>query len=156
MRERAKELTAGEGLDVCLDNVGGAMFGTLARLMGWNGRLIPIGFASGEIPLLPMNLPLLKNFSIVGVFTGAWTEKFPDEAAPAADTVMAWVGERKLQPRIDRVLPLKSSRRGDEGRGRPQCPGTYCFAGEVTTAPSTRAARNATAAASGVWVRKRP
>lgn len=54
-----------------------------------------------------MNLPLLKNYSIVGVFTGAWTERFPDEAARATDTVMEWVGEGKLRPRIDRVLPLE-------------------------------------------------
>jgi NADPH2:quinone reductase len=56
---------------------------------------------------LPMNLPLLKNYSIVGVFTGAWTEQFPDEAAHAADTVMAWISEGKLNPYIDRVLPLE-------------------------------------------------
>jgi NADPH2:quinone reductase len=54
-----------------------------------------------------MNLPLLKNYSIIGVFTGAWTERFPDEAAGASDTIMAWIGEGKLRPRIDRVLPLE-------------------------------------------------
>ena len=68
---------------------------------------MPIGFAGGEMPSLPMNLPLLKNYSIVGVFTGAWTERFPDEAARAADTVMGWISEGKLHPRIDRVLPLE-------------------------------------------------
>jgi len=59
-----------------------------------------------EVPSLAMNLPLLKNYSIVGVFTGAWTERFPDEAARATNAVMAWVAEGKLRPRIDRVLPL--------------------------------------------------
>jgi NADPH:quinone reductase len=54
-----------------------------------------------------MNLPLLKNYSIVGVFTGAWTERFPDEAGRAADSIVAWVGEGKLHPHIDRVLPLE-------------------------------------------------
>ena len=81
VRERVKALTGGEGLDVCVENVGGTLFTTLARLMRWNGRLMPIGFTSGEIPSLPMNLPLLKNYSIVGVFTGAWTERFPDESS---------------------------------------------------------------------------
>jgi NADPH:quinone reductase len=109
VRERVKTLTGGEGVDVCVDNVGGTLFTTLARLMRWNGRLMPIGFASGEVPSLAMNLPLLKNYSIVGVFTGAWTERFPDEAARAADTVMAFVGEGKLRPRVDRVLPLERS-----------------------------------------------
>jgi NADPH2:quinone reductase len=69
--------------------------------------LLPIGFTSGEIPSLAMNLPLLKNYSIVGAFTGAWGLRFPDEKARAADTIMAWVGEGKLRPRIDRVLPLE-------------------------------------------------
>ncbi len=106
VRQRVKAFTGDEGLDVCVDNVGGTLFTTLARLMGWNGRLMPIGFTSGEVPSLAMNLPLLKNFSIVGVFAGAWTERFPDDAGRAAETVMAWVGEGRLRPRIDRVLPL--------------------------------------------------
>ena len=124
VRQRVKALTADEGLDVCVENVGGALFDTLARLMRWNGRLMPIGFTSGEIPSLAMNLPLLKNFSIVGVFAGAWTERFPDDAMRAAETVMAWVGEGKLRPRIDRVLPLERAadamnaiaQRGVQGR----------------------------------------
>ena len=106
MRQRVKALTDDEGLDVCVDNVGGTHFTTLARLMRWNGRLMPIGFTSGEVPSLPMNLPLLKNYSIVGVFAGAWAERFPDDATGAAETVMAWVGEGRLRPRVDRVLPL--------------------------------------------------
>jgi NADPH2:quinone reductase len=107
VRDRVKALTAGEGIDVCIDNVGGSLFGTLARLMRWNGRLLPVGFAGGEVPSLPMNLPLLKNYSIVGVFTGAWADRFPDESSRAADVVLAWVSEGKLRPRIDRVLPLE-------------------------------------------------
>jgi len=70
---------------------------------------MPIGFTSGEIPSLAMNLPLLKNYSIVGVFTGAWAERFPDERARAADMIMTWVAEGKLHPRIDRVLPLEQT-----------------------------------------------
>jgi NADPH2:quinone reductase len=107
VRDRVNALTSGRGLDVCVDNVGGPLFATLARLMRWNGRLMPIGFAGGEIPSLPMNLPLLKNFSIVGVFTGAWADRFPDDAASAANKLMALVGEGKLRPHVDRVLPLE-------------------------------------------------
>ena len=109
LRERVKALTGGEGLDVCVEKIGGTLFTTLARLMRWNGRLMPIGFAGGEIPSLPMNLPLLKNYSIVGVFTGAWAERCPDERARAADRIIAWVGEGKLHPRVDRVLPLEQA-----------------------------------------------
>jgi NADPH2:quinone reductase len=56
-----------------------------------------------------MNLPLLKNYSIVGVFAGAWMTNFPDESAEAADKVMALVGEGALHPRVDRVLPLEQA-----------------------------------------------
>jgi NADPH:quinone reductase len=107
VRERVKAITNGEGIDVCVDNVGGKLFDTLARLMRWNGRLLPIGFTSGEVPSLPMNLPLLKNYSVVGVFIGAWKERFPDRASRAAETIMAWVGEGKLRAHIDRVLSLE-------------------------------------------------
>ena len=107
VRERVKSLAGATGLDICVDNVGGALFATLARLMGWNGRLLPIGFTSGEIPSLAMNLPLLKNYSVVGVFVGAWMERYPEEAARAAESIMAWVGEGKLRPQVDRVLPLQ-------------------------------------------------
>jgi NADPH:quinone reductase len=107
VRDRVKALAGDQGLDVCVDNVGGALFATLARLMGWNGRLLPVGFTSGEIPSLAMNLPLLKNYSVVGVFVGAWMERYPDQAARAAEAIMAWVGDGKLRPRVDRVLPLQ-------------------------------------------------
>ncbi len=107
VRERVRALTNDQGLDVCVDNVGGELFGVLARLMRWNGRLMPIGFTSGDIPSLAMNLPLLKNYSIVGVFVGPWRERCPHDARHAADTVMTWVGEGKLRPHIDRVLPLE-------------------------------------------------
>ena len=109
VRDRVKALTSGEGIDVCIDNVGGGLFGTLARLMRWNGRLLPIGFAGGEVPSLPMNLPLLKNFSIVGVFTGAWADRFPDQSSRATEKLLQWVSEGKLRPHIDRVLPLEGA-----------------------------------------------
>ena len=117
-------LTDNEGLDVCVDNVGGTLFATLSRLMRCNGRLMPIGFTSGEIPSLAMNLPLLKNYSIVGVFIAAWTQRFPDHVSRAAEIIMAWVGEGKLRPHVDRVLPLERAaeamsavaNRGTQGR----------------------------------------
>jgi NADPH2:quinone reductase len=107
MRERIKSTTGGEGVDVCFDNVGGTIFEQMARLMKWGGRLMPIGFTSGQIPSVPMNLPLLKNYSIVGVFVGAWSEKFPEQAARMNDIVGQLLAEGKIRPHIDRVLPLE-------------------------------------------------
>jgi NADPH2:quinone reductase len=96
-----------EGVDVCFDNVGGTIFEQMARLMKWGGRLMPIGFTSGQIPSVPMNLPLLKNYSIVGVFAGAWIEKFPEQAVRMNDTLARLLAEGKIRPHIDRVLPLQ-------------------------------------------------
>ena len=118
MRERVKAVTGGEGIDVGVDNIGGTSFLTLARLMRWNGRLVPMGFVGGEIPSLPMNLPLLKNYSVVGVFAGAWMTNFPNEAAQAAQD--SWRRrEGRLRPHIDRVLPLE--RAGEAMRAIADC-----------------------------------
>jgi NADPH:quinone reductase len=107
LRERIKSITGGEGVDVGFDNVGGTIFEQMARLMKWGGRLMPIGFTSGEIPSLPMNLPLLKNYSILGVFSGAWIEKFPEQAVRMNDTLAQLLAEGKIRPHIDRILPLE-------------------------------------------------
>jgi len=110
LRERIKAITAGEGVDICFDNVGGRIFEQMARLMKWGGRLMPIGFTSGEIPSVPMNLPLLKNYSILGVFVGAWAEKYPDRAASMNDTLAQLLAGKKICPHIDRVLPLEQAK----------------------------------------------
>ncbi|WP_426614997.1 NADPH:quinone oxidoreductase family protein [Bradyrhizobium sp. McL0616] len=107
LRERIKSITGGDGIDVGFDNLGGAILEQMARLMTWGGRLMPIGFTSGEIPQIPMNLPLLKNYSIIGVFAGAWAEKFPAEAARMNDTLMQLLANGQIRPHIDRVLPLE-------------------------------------------------
>jgi NADPH2:quinone reductase len=107
LRNRLKSITSGDGIDVGFDNVGGEIFQQIARSMKWGGRLMPIGFTSGEIPQIPMNLPLLKNYSILGVFAGAWAEKFPIEAARANDTLMQLLTGGNIRPHIDRVLPLE-------------------------------------------------
>ncbi|SFJ91789.1 NADPH:quinone oxidoreductase family protein [Bradyrhizobium sp. cf659] len=109
LRDRIKSITSGDGIDVGFDNVGGAVFEQMARLMTWGGRLMPIGFTSGEIPQLPMNLPLLKNYSIIGVFAGAWAERFSAEAARMNDTLMQLLADGKICPHIDRVLPLEEA-----------------------------------------------
>ena len=75
--------------------------------MNWGGRLLPIGFTSGEVPKLPMNLPLLKNFSIIGVFAGAWEDKEPDAARLAKETLMEWVAGGRIRPHVGLVLPLE-------------------------------------------------
>ncbi len=77
LKARAKELTGGQGVDVIYDPVGGELAETAFRAIGWEGRHLVIGFASGPIPKLPLNLPLLKGASAVGVFWGAWAMRDP-------------------------------------------------------------------------------
>jgi NADPH:quinone reductase len=110
LRDRIKALTKGAGVDVCFDNVGGAVFETMSRLMNWNGRLMPVGFTSGDIPNVPMNLPLVKNYSIVGLFSGAWCEKFPDDSFKANETIMQWLADGDINPHIDKILPLSEAK----------------------------------------------
>jgi NADPH:quinone reductase len=105
LRERIKALTGGRGVDVCMDNVGGAVFDAMARLMKWGGRLLPIGFTSGTIGSLPANLPLLKNYSVVGAYWGEWATRFRAESAAADEAVMRLVATGELRPLVSRVLP---------------------------------------------------
>lgn len=109
LRDRIKAITGSDGIDVGFDNIGGAIFEQMARLMKWGGRLMPIGFTGGEIPQVPMNLPLLKNYSIIGVFAGAWAEKFPHEAARMNATLMQLLADGQIRPHIDRILPLEEA-----------------------------------------------
>lgn len=109
LRDRIKSLTSGQGIDIGFDNVGGVILEQMARLMNWGGRLMPIGFTSGVIPSIPMNLPLLKNYSIIGVFAGAWAEKFSTEAARINDKLMQLLADGNIRPHIDRVLPLEDA-----------------------------------------------
>ena len=109
VRARISALTDGAGIDVCFEMIGGDLFEKLARSMNWNGRLLPIGFASGEIPALKMNLPLVKNFSIVGSPVGAWWERCRDEAIVANDQLFDWLRLGKITPKTDRVLPFEDA-----------------------------------------------
>src|SRR6266487_6557369 len=75
LKERVKTLTAGNGVDVVFDPVGGDYSEAALRGIAWNGRFLVIGFTAGDIPRIPLNLPLLKGCSIVGVFWGSFTAR---------------------------------------------------------------------------------
>jgi NADPH:quinone reductase len=78
LRERLKEITGGRGVDVVYDPVGGALAEPALRSMAWKGRYLVVGFAGGEIPRIPLNLPLLKGCAIVGVFWGSFAQRERD------------------------------------------------------------------------------
>jgi NADPH:quinone reductase len=106
LKDRLKAITQGKGVDVCLEIVGGDVFDQMSRLMAWGGRLMPIGFASGIIPSTSMNLPLLKNYSIVGVFYGASMQRDPQGTIAMFETLMRLVAAGELHPYVQRVVPL--------------------------------------------------
>ena len=106
LKDDLKQATQGKGVDVAFDPVGGDSFDMLARSMGWGGRLLVIGFASGTIPKLAVNLTLVKGLSVVGVFWGAFTAREPKIYADNMSELLAWYAEGKVKPVIEGVYPL--------------------------------------------------
>ena len=106
LREALKTLTEGKGPDVIYDPVGGDMTEQAFRSIGWRGRHLIIGFANGPIPSLPLNLPLLKGASIMGVFWGEFAKREPQNNAACLMQLAAWYMEGKIKPLIEHKLPM--------------------------------------------------
>lgn len=106
LREQIKTLTEGKGVDVVYDAVGGAQAEPAIRSMAWRGRYAVVGFASGEIPNIPLNLLLLKGTSLVGVFWGEWLKREPKAWAAGLAELMGWLQAGKLKPLISRRYAL--------------------------------------------------
>jgi len=106
LRARLKEITGGRGVDVCYDPVGGDLSEPALRSMAWEGRFLVIGFAAGDIPRIPLNLPLLKGCSVVGVFWGAFTGKEPERHQANVAELLGWLAEGKLRPHVSATYPL--------------------------------------------------
>jgi NADPH2:quinone reductase len=109
MRARLKELTGGAGPDVIYDPVGGPYSEPALRSIGWDGRFLVIGFAAGDIPKMPLNLPLLKNCSVIGVFWGAVVARQPEVHQRNTAVLMSWLEEGKLRPAVGAEFPLERS-----------------------------------------------
>ena len=109
VRERLKTLTKGQGVDVIIDPVGGDLFETVFRSIAWNGRMLVIGFASGTIPSLPANLPLLKGAAVIGVFWGAFAQRQPQDNVANFQQLFAWYAQGKLKPLVSQTFPLEET-----------------------------------------------
>ena len=107
MRARVKAITKGNGIDVIYDPVGGPYSEPALRDMAWGGRLLVVGFAAGDIPKIPLNLPLIKGCSIVGVWIGAFARR--ERARHRANVVQLgkWFEEGKIKPHISAAYPLE-------------------------------------------------
>ena len=106
LRERIKVLTEGRGIDVVYDAVGGPYSEPAFRSLAWRGRLLVVGFAAGDIPKLPLNLPLLKGASVVGVFWGDFARREPKAFAASTQQLGRWYAEGRLKPHVSQTLPL--------------------------------------------------
>lgn len=110
VRTRIKELTGGRGADVVFDPIGGEIFTASLRSVAWEGRILVIGFASGEIPQIPANLLLVKNASAVGFYWGSYRQHDPARVQAAFEELLRWHALGRIQPHVSEVRPLADAR----------------------------------------------
>jgi NADPH2:quinone reductase len=103
-REKVKEITGGRGADVIYDPVGGDVFDESLRCIAFNGRILSIGFTSGRQPVLPVNIALIKGFSVMGVRAGEYGRQFPEKGRE--NTAAIWAMADQMKPRVDHEYPL--------------------------------------------------
>jgi NADPH2:quinone reductase len=114
LKSEIKKLTDNKGVDVIYDPVGGDYSEAAFRGIAWEGRFLVVGFASGTIPKMPLNLPLLKTASIVGVFWGDFAMRNPKQNMENTKMLMKWYDEDKLRPHIHKTYELKNTARALE------------------------------------------
>ncbi len=107
LRDAIKQLTDGKGPDLVYDPVGGEFAEPVFRSIAWRGRYLVVGFASGPIPSLPLNLTLLKGASIVGVFWGDFARREPKANAQMMQTLAGMYARGQVKPVIDQTLPMR-------------------------------------------------
>jgi NADPH2:quinone reductase len=107
LRARLDAIAGKKGIDVVFDAVGGPHTEPAMRALGWRGRLLVIGFAAGEIPKLPLNLALLKERQVLGVYWGDWTRREPAAHAKNMEQLVAWMREGRARPAITERIGLE-------------------------------------------------
>lgn len=109
-REAVKALSDGRGADVVFDPVGGDVFDESVRCMAFDGRLLVIGFTSGRIPTVSVNMPLIKGFSVMGVRAGEYGRQFPERGRENVQAVYDLVASGSLKPHVGAVYGLTEVR----------------------------------------------
>ena len=109
LRSALKEIVGKKGVDVVYDPVGGDLFEAALRSTAWGGRVLVVGFASGDIPKVPVNLALLKGCSIVGVFWGAFRLNYTKEDNENFEQLFAWYEDGKLKPYASKIYALEAA-----------------------------------------------
>jgi NADPH:quinone reductase len=121
VRARVKELSGGRGANVVFDPVGGDLFRASLRSIAWEGRILIVGFASGDIPQIPANLLLVKNVQAQGFHWGSYRDHDPARVHAAFEKLLGWYADGRIHPHVSEVLPLEQARAGLElllGRSR--------------------------------------
>ena len=98
-----------KGIDVIYDPVGDRYAEPAVRSLAWGGRYLVVGFAAGKPSAIPMNLPLLKGASLVGVFWGAFAQKQPKDSMDNFQQILAWIKSGQLKQHINHVYSLEES-----------------------------------------------
>ena len=101
------DATGGRGADVIYDPVGGDVFDESVRCIAFDGRLLVVGFTSGRIPSVSVNMPLIKGFSVVGVRAGEYGRRFPARGAENAQAIWRLADEGRIRPHVHAELPLE-------------------------------------------------
>jgi NADPH2:quinone reductase len=107
LKTRVRELTDGRGVDIVYDAVGGPYSEPALRSTAWDGRYLVVGFAAGEIPRIPLNLPLLKQCSIVGVFWGAFVGREPERHRRNVEELLELWRSGAIRPHVSATYPLE-------------------------------------------------
>ncbi|MGA0795527.1 MAG: NADPH:quinone oxidoreductase family protein [Quisquiliibacterium sp.] len=110
LKDRINELTGGKGADQVYDPVGGAYTEQALRATAWRGKLLVIGFAAGEIPRIPLNLALLRERQILGVYWGDSTKHDPEGHQANLRQLEVWFVEGKIKPLVSERFPLERAR----------------------------------------------
>lgn len=113
-RDAVKALTGGRGADIIVDPVGGDVFDESTRCIAFDGRLMVVGFASGRIPSVSVNMPLIKGYSVIGVRAGEYGRRFPTRGAENIAAIDRLAAEGAITPHIHAQLPLEQWREGFE------------------------------------------
>lgn len=106
LRDQVLALTDQNGVDVVFDPVGGDAFSQSVRCIGWQGRILVVGFASGDIPKVATNMILVKNFSVVGVVFGEHSFRYPSDSRQRMMALLAAYDAAKLTPKVMQTFPL--------------------------------------------------
>ncbi len=109
LRERVKALTRGLGVDVVYDPVGGSLFDASLGAVAWEGRIVVVGFASGQVPQVPANILLVKNAAVLGFYWGSYRKHDPERLRAGFRELFAWHREGRIRPRVSRTLPLEET-----------------------------------------------